>query len=52
MEIRWQPDNQVVLWDRIVRRKRDARINVEGLKNKYAFKAMDKKGFRYVYTNV
>ena len=39
----------MVLWDRIVRRKKDARINVEGLKNKYALKAMDKKGFRCVY---
>lgn len=43
-----QPENQVVLWDRIVRRARDAKINVEGLKNKYAFRAIDTKGFRYV----
>jgi len=34
------------LWDRIVRRARDAKINVEGLKNKYAFRAVDTKGFR------
>lgn len=41
-----QLDNQVVIWDRIVRRKRDAKINIEGLKNKYAFKDMSRKGFR------
>jgi hypothetical protein len=33
-----QPENQVVIWDRIVRNKREARINLSGGKNKYAFK--------------
>lgn len=45
-----QPDNQVVLWDRIVRRKRDSKINVQDLRQKYAFKEMGKSGFRYVET--
>jgi len=40
------PNNQVVIWDRIIRRKKDARINVESLKNKYAFKEISQKGFR------
>lgn len=44
-----QPNNQIVIWDRIVRRKRDARVNIEGLKNKYAFKDIARKGFRCVY---
>jgi hypothetical protein len=35
---RVQPVNQVVIWDRIVKRKADARINLSGAKNKYAFK--------------
>jgi len=31
------PENQVVLWDRIIRRRSDARINIADAKNKYAF---------------
>lgn len=33
---RFQVKNEVVIWDRIVRRKEDAVVNVEG-KNKYMF---------------
>ncbi|PVG03180.1 signal peptidase 22 kDa subunit [Serendipita vermifera] len=31
-------ENEVVIWDRIVRRKQDARIKIENGKNKYYFK--------------
>lgn len=36
----------MVIWDRIVRRKKDAKINIEGVKNKYAFKHIGKNGFK------
>ncbi|KAA1089628.1 hypothetical protein PGT21_025428 [Puccinia graminis f. sp. tritici] len=32
------PSNEVVLWDRIIRNPRDAKINLSGARNKYAFK--------------
>ncbi|KAF8504104.1 signal peptidase 22kDa subunit [Gautieria morchelliformis] len=32
--------NDVVLWDRIVRRKRDAKIKIKGVKNKYRFREL------------
>jgi len=32
------PANQAVLWDRIVHRRSDARLNISNGKNKYAFK--------------
>ncbi|KNZ59184.1 hypothetical protein VP01_1789g5 [Puccinia sorghi] len=32
------PSNEVVLWDRIIRNARDAKINLSGARNKYAFK--------------
>jgi signal peptidase complex subunit 3 len=32
--------NTVVIWDKIVRRKRDARIKIEGGKNKYVFREL------------
>ncbi|KAJ3891905.1 signal peptidase subunit [Lentinula edodes] len=38
-------NNTIVLWDRIVRRPEDARVNVVGAKNKYAFKEIGGKGF-------
>ncbi|KAK0546602.1 Signal peptidase complex subunit [Tilletia horrida] len=34
--------NQAVIWDRIVRRKQDAHVAIEGEVNKYGFKAIDK----------
>ncbi|KAE8216781.1 hypothetical protein CF319_g276 [Tilletia indica] len=34
--------NQAVIWDRIVRRKQDAHIAIEGQPNKYGFKAVNK----------
>ncbi|KAF8326640.1 signal peptidase subunit-domain-containing protein [Cantharellus anzutake] len=43
--------NDVVLWDRIVRRKGDARINIEGAKNKYVFRDFS-KSFRCVRRSV
>lgn len=36
------PENAVVLWDRIVRRKNNAKINMEGIRNKYAFKSLER----------
>lgn len=33
-----QPFNQAVIWDRIVKREQDAKINISNLKNKYMFK--------------
>ena len=33
-----QPANQVVIWDRIVRRRSDALINIADGKNKYPFR--------------
>ncbi|KAF5392015.1 hypothetical protein D9757_003342 [Collybiopsis confluens] len=38
-------NNTIVLWDRIVRRPEDARVNVVGAKNKYAYKELAGKGF-------
>ncbi|KAJ3993735.1 signal peptidase subunit [Lentinula boryana] len=38
-------NNTIVLWDRIVRRPEDARVNVIGAKNKYAFKEIGGQGF-------
>jgi len=32
--------NDIVLWDRIVRRKRDAKIKIKGVKNKYRFREL------------
>ncbi|MBW0492312.1 hypothetical protein O181_032027 [Austropuccinia psidii MF-1] len=32
------PFNEVVLWDRIIKNARDAKINLSGARNKYAFK--------------
>ncbi|KAH9809342.1 signal peptidase complex subunit 3 [Melampsora americana] len=32
------PENEVVLWDRIIRKSQDAKINLSGARNKYAFK--------------
>lgn len=32
------PQNSVVIWDRIVRRKQDANLSIRGAKNKYHFK--------------
>lgn len=32
------PSNEVVVWDRIIRNARDAKINFSGARNKYAFK--------------
>lgn len=33
-----QVTNDVVVWDRIVRRKKDAHLKIAGAKNKYAFR--------------
>ncbi|KAF9074524.1 signal peptidase 22kDa subunit [Rhodocollybia butyracea] len=38
-------NNTIVLWDRIVRRPEDAKVNVVGARNKYAFKEVGGKGF-------
>lgn len=35
-----QVKNDVVLWDRIVRRKRDGKIKIKGAKNKYRFREL------------
>lgn len=32
------PNNEVVIWDRIIRKSKDAKINLSGARNKYAFK--------------
>ncbi|KAF8586714.1 signal peptidase 22 kDa subunit [Ramaria rubella] len=32
--------NDIVLWDRIVRRKRDAKLKIKGVKNKYKFREL------------
>ncbi|CAH7666481.1 signal peptidase complex subunit 3 [Phakopsora pachyrhizi] len=32
------PNNEVILWDRIIKSSKDAKINLTGAKNKYAFK--------------
>lgn len=40
-----QVNNTIVLWDRIVRRPEDAKVNVVGARNKYAFKEVGGKGF-------
>ncbi len=45
--ITFQVKNNVVLWDRIIRRKEDARINIEGGKNKYVFRDFN-QSFRCV----
>ncbi|GAA94749.1 uncharacterized protein L969DRAFT_87525 [Mixia osmundae IAM 14324] len=37
------PHNEVVIWDRIIRRKQDARVNIGGAKNKYRFKEISGK---------
>ncbi|KZT53745.1 signal peptidase complex subunit 3 [Calocera cornea HHB12733] len=37
--------NDIVAWDRIVRRQKDARIRIEGGRNKYPLKAVGKKFF-------
>jgi len=34
--------NDVVLWDRIVRRKKDAKIRIKGAKNKYRFRELSR----------
>jgi signal peptidase complex subunit 3 len=44
----WQLDNEVVIWDRIVRRKQDARVRIENGQNKYFFKEHS-GSFRYVF---
>jgi len=38
-------ENSIVAWDRIVRRKRDGRLRIEGGRNKYPLKAVGKKFF-------
>lgn len=37
-----QVKNEIVVWDRIVRRKEDAQIHIEDGKNKYAFRELSK----------
>lgn len=37
-----QVSNEVVLWDRIIQRKEDARVNIKGGKNKYIFRDFNK----------
>lgn len=39
--------NEVVIWDRIVRRRQDARVRIENGQNKYVFKEHS-GNFRYV----
>lgn len=39
--------NNVVLWDRIIRRKRDAKLKLKGIKPKYRFREIS-KSFKYV----
>lgn len=41
------PHNEVVVWDRIIRKSKDAKINLSGAKNKYAFKHIG-GSFKYV----
>lgn len=49
LRTRLQLDNQVVIWDRIVRRKQDAKIRIENGRNKYYLKEHS-GSFRYVRT--
>lgn len=42
-----QPQNSVVVWDRIVRSKKYAKINIAGGKQKYEFKEIG-DSFRWV----
>lgn len=44
----YQMLNEVVIWDRIVRRRQDARIRIQNAQNKYHFKEFS-KSFRLVF---
>lgn len=37
-----QPKNEVVFWDRIVRNKRQAKVRVPNLRNKYGFREVSR----------